>query len=240
MAAISQNIPNYGIGGISEQPDQLKLKGTVKDVENAIPDVVWGLYKRPGSKRLKREKITGDSGFGKKWFSYYRDQTEGAYIGHIDVEGRIRIWSCLNGAEKDVKYNKYNWTAGDSYGDTVGSPTTYNASEGDHTAIRTSSVDSKATISGDWGDFDGSGVHTNYGYLATTNPKDLSTLTINDTTFISNQDKPIRLHKNTGPQPYKFWSSVQLLRTENGRQYSLNIYEGDGGTTKPVPSATHI
>ena len=240
MAAISQNIPNYGIGGISEQPDQLKLKGTVKDVENAIPDVVWGLYKRPGSKRLKREKITGDSGFGKKWFSYYRDQTEGAYIGHIDVEGRIRIWSCLNGAEKDVKYNKYNWTAGDSYGDTVGSPTTYNASEGDHTAIRTSSVDSKATISGDWGDFDGSGVHTNYGYLATTNPKDLSTLTINDTTFISNQDKPIRLHKNTGPQPYKFWSYVQLLRTENGRQYSLNIYEGDGGTTKPVPSATHI
>ena len=40
MAGITQTIPRYD-GGISEQPDQLKLPGQVKNVENAIPDVTW-------------------------------------------------------------------------------------------------------------------------------------------------------------------------------------------------------
>ena len=42
MASITQTIPNY-VGGISEQPDQLKFPGQVKDVVNAIPDVTRGL-----------------------------------------------------------------------------------------------------------------------------------------------------------------------------------------------------
>ena len=44
MAGVTQTIPNY-VGGISEQPDQLKFPGQVKDVVNAIPDVTVGLYK---------------------------------------------------------------------------------------------------------------------------------------------------------------------------------------------------
>ena len=49
MAGITQEIPNYGTGGISQQPDQLKRPGQVKDAVNVIPDVVHGLYKRPGA-----------------------------------------------------------------------------------------------------------------------------------------------------------------------------------------------
>ena len=242
MAAISQNIPNYGIGGISEQPDQLKLKGTVKDVENAIPDVVWGLYKRPGSKRLKDIRL-GDTSpaYNKKWFSYYRDATEGPYIGHIDQHGKIKMWSCLDGSEKTVKYSEFQWTTtADNYGDETAT-STWSSAKKDHTAVATESVDSKATTSGDWFDYTESSTGSeNWGYLATSNPKDLKTLTINDTTFLSNKIKPVRIHKNTGNQPHKFWAYIQLLKTENGRQYSFNVYDSAGDHDKKIPSATHI
>ena len=48
MAGVSQQIPSY-YGGISEQADQLKRPGQVKDVVNAKTDITWGLYKRHGS-----------------------------------------------------------------------------------------------------------------------------------------------------------------------------------------------
>ena len=51
MAGITQTIPNFN-GGISEQPDQLKKPGQLKNAVNVVPDPVWGLYKRPGSKRI--------------------------------------------------------------------------------------------------------------------------------------------------------------------------------------------
>ena len=49
MPSITQTIPSF-TGGLSEQPDQLKFPGQVKDVVNAIPDITRGLYKRPGAK----------------------------------------------------------------------------------------------------------------------------------------------------------------------------------------------
>ena len=51
MPSITQTIPSF-TGGLSEQPDQLKFPGQVKDVQNAIPDITKGLYKRPGAKRV--------------------------------------------------------------------------------------------------------------------------------------------------------------------------------------------
>ena len=39
MAGITQVIPTY-VGGMSEQPDQLKFPGQTKSILNAIPDVV--------------------------------------------------------------------------------------------------------------------------------------------------------------------------------------------------------
>ena len=44
MAGITQSIPNY-ILGMSEQPDELKNPGQVKDIKNGIPDVTLGLTK---------------------------------------------------------------------------------------------------------------------------------------------------------------------------------------------------
>ena len=58
MSTVTQLVPNYVLG-ISEQPDELKLAGQVKDLVNAIPDVTLGCVKRPGSKFVK--KITPTS-----------------------------------------------------------------------------------------------------------------------------------------------------------------------------------
>ena len=106
MAGVSQQIPSY-YGGISEQADQLKRPGQVKDVVNAIPDITWGLYKRPGSKRIGTNKLTNVQSNG-SWFHYYRDETEGSYIGQIASDGKVRVWSCNDGDEKDVWYHTDN------------------------------------------------------------------------------------------------------------------------------------
>ncbi len=74
MAGITQIIPNY-TGGISEQPDLLKNPGQVKNIQNGIPDVTYGLYKRPGSKRIGTTIIPNVQS-GCSYFHYYRDEIE--------------------------------------------------------------------------------------------------------------------------------------------------------------------
>ena len=78
MPGISQTIPNFN-GGISEQPDQLKLPGQVKNAVNVIPDIINGLYKRPGSKRIGGSPLANIQSSG-SWFHYYRDDVEGCYL----------------------------------------------------------------------------------------------------------------------------------------------------------------
>ena len=60
MTGITQTIPNYH-GGISEQPDFKKNLGQVTNVVNAVPDLTYGLYKRPGSKRIDTSDVTSDT-----------------------------------------------------------------------------------------------------------------------------------------------------------------------------------
>ena len=49
MANITQTIPAL-TAGISQQPDEQKIPGQVKNMVNALPDVTQGLLKRPGGK----------------------------------------------------------------------------------------------------------------------------------------------------------------------------------------------
>ena len=72
MAAVTQTIDNY-LGGVSNQPDDKKMPGQVKEAINAYPDPTFGLQKRPGLKFLK-ELTDGSSAFDNndldtaKWF----------------------------------------------------------------------------------------------------------------------------------------------------------------------------
>ena len=83
MSGVSQTIPNFH-GGISEQPDYLKPLGKVKDALNVVPDLTYGLFKRLGARRIGTNPLAGVSSNNCKWFHYYTNSDEGAYIGQID------------------------------------------------------------------------------------------------------------------------------------------------------------
>ncbi len=101
MANITQTIPNLA-QGISQQPDEYKIPGQVKDMVNALPDVSQGLTKRPAGKFVASlSDGSNNSTTNGRWFHYYRDENE-QYIGQIAQNGVIKMWDCLSGAEKTV------------------------------------------------------------------------------------------------------------------------------------------
>lgn len=101
MANITQTIPAL-TAGISQQPDEQKIPGQVKDMVNALPDVTQGLTKRPAGKFVASlSDGSNNSTADGRWFHYYRDENE-QYIGQIAKNGVVRMWDCLSGAEKTV------------------------------------------------------------------------------------------------------------------------------------------
>ena len=97
MANVTQTIHSLN-AGISQQPDEQKIPGQVKDMLNAIPDITQGLLKRPAGKFVSTLVGSTDTG---KWFHYYRDETE-QYIGQVQRNGTVNMWDCLTGAAKTV------------------------------------------------------------------------------------------------------------------------------------------
>ena len=201
MAGVSQQIPSY-YGGISEQADQLKRPGQVKDVVNAIPDITWGLYKRPGSKRIGTNKLTNVQSNG-SWFHYYRDETEGSYIGQIASDGKVRVWSCNDGTEKNVWYHTDN--------------AIYDSVNSNHVAITSYLTPSSPTAT-----------------------EDLQALTINDTTYLTNRTKVVTTTGTTTAKPDAYAAYIEILRTENGRQYGLNISTPNGLRDDTLNRATRL
>ncbi len=114
MGSITQTIPNYQ-GGISQQPDELKLPGQVTEAKNVIPDLVDGLTKRPGGRLIKSlSDGSNNSVTNGRWFHYYRDEAE-QYIGQISRAGVLKMWSCLDGSEKTVTYDSSTSSALTTY-----------------------------------------------------------------------------------------------------------------------------
>ena len=180
MASITQSIPNY-TGGISEQPDERKFPGQVIDSINAIPDATYGLYKRPGSKRIGTTPLASVASGG-SWFHYYRDEDEGSYIGQVEANnGTLHVWRCSDGTKMTTVYGT-----------------------GGETAIK--------------------------AYLGTANPENLQFLTINDTTFVNQRETTVATTGTTDAASDTHYAYVEILRTENGRQYALNAYSGEGTT----------
>ena len=97
MANITQTIHSLN-AGISQQPDEQKIPGQVRDMLNAIPDVTQGLLKRPAGKFVKTLVGSTDTG---KWFHYYRDENE-QYVGQVQRNGTVKMWDCLTGNPKTV------------------------------------------------------------------------------------------------------------------------------------------
>ena len=102
MTSITQTIPSF-TGGISQQPDELVLPGQVKDLVNGVPDITDGLVKRPGSRFISA--LSGAS--AGTWFSYYRDRSEGAYVGQVQRNGAVKIWNTSGSLVHNGSANGY-------------------------------------------------------------------------------------------------------------------------------------
>jgi len=190
MASITQSIPNY-TGGISQQPDERKFPGQVVDVVNAIPDATNGLYKRPGAERVGTSKLENVAAGG-SWFHYYRDETEGSYIGQVDANGALKVWKAS--------------------GKNAGAAQTIVYGTGGETAIK--------------------------AYLSSATSEDIQFLSINDTTFASNRSKPVLHSGTTDGASDTHYAFIEILRTENGRQYGMNLYQSE--TTSELSRATRL
>jgi hypothetical protein len=101
MAAISQKIPNL-LGGVSQQPDPVKLPGQVRAAENVYLDPTFGCRKRPGSE-FTASLATGIPNES-TWFPIFRDSNERyAVCMYRDSNGfRVRVWDLNDGSERTV------------------------------------------------------------------------------------------------------------------------------------------
>ena len=73
-------------------------------------------------------------------------------------------------------------------------------------------------------------------YLATSDPENLQFLTINDTTFVSSRDTSnantlVGTTGTTDATPDAHFAFLELTRTENGRQFGINLYNNSNTTT---------
>jgi hypothetical protein len=96
MSTVTQRIPNFLLG-ISQQPDNRKFPGQLKDCVNAFPDYALGLLKRPGGQFVSN--LYGATTQG-KWFSILRDPQE-KYVAQYD-DNRFRVWNLLDGSPRAV------------------------------------------------------------------------------------------------------------------------------------------
>ena len=102
MAAVSQKIPNL-LGGISQQPDPVKLPGQVRVADNVYLDPTFGCRKRPSTEHIAR--LASDVPSNAKWFPIFRDKNEryavAIYLDSSSVP-TCRVWDLNNGDEKTV------------------------------------------------------------------------------------------------------------------------------------------
>ncbi len=116
MSAISQTINNV-LGGVSQQPDPVKLPGQVREAINVYLDPTFGCVKRPGTQFISKlsDSIPEDA----TWFPIFRDDKD-RYIACIykDNTGtNVRVWVADTGEERAVtlkgsslEYLTYNKT----------------------------------------------------------------------------------------------------------------------------------
>ena len=218
MASVTQTVPTY-TGGISQQPDELKVPGQVNKAKNVIPDVTHGLMKRPGGRLVAslsdsaafnipdgsntNTQYDPDSQTNGKWFSYYRDETE-QYLGQISRTGDVRMWKCSDGAPVPVVYHGGSGSSSE-------------------TALKL--------------------------YLNHNADDDIQSLTLNDYTYITNRATLKSDGTTTHPKTTVAMSAtvepvrpaevyIDLKKISYASQYALNLY--DSTTTSEVSTATRI
>ena len=103
MSAISQVIPNL-LGGVSQQPDPLKLPGQVREAKNVLLDPTFGCRKRPPTEFIA--KLASDIPKTARWFPIFRDENEryitAIYKSATTGQTILRVWEADTGVERTV------------------------------------------------------------------------------------------------------------------------------------------
>ena len=102
MSAVSQSYPNY-LGGLNEQPDELKKPGQLVEALNVIPDPVIGLTRRPGFELISQMPGVDPQG---TWFEMeLNNQINDDYIyfGCVNRDGTVHVFN-QDGEGQLVKY----------------------------------------------------------------------------------------------------------------------------------------
>ena len=100
MATVNQRIPNF-LGGVSQQPDKIKFPGQLRVCDNAVPDITFGLKKRPAGEFVGVLSNATSNGF---WYEILRDGDE-KYLIQITPSNStkpIRIWDISTGNEQTI------------------------------------------------------------------------------------------------------------------------------------------
>ena len=100
MSTFSQSIPNF-LSGVSQQPDNRKRPGQVKEAVNVYPDFALGMLKRPGSQFISTLFNATTVG-SPKWFPILRDSSE-KYVAQLD--GNVfKVWDLTTGLVQIVNH----------------------------------------------------------------------------------------------------------------------------------------
>ncbi len=105
MAQLNQRIPNF-LGGVSQQPDKIKFPGQLRVCDNAVPDITFGLTKRPAGEQVKTLANATSGGF---WYEIIRDgdekflvQITESNVGSNPAVHPIRVWNLQTGVEQTL------------------------------------------------------------------------------------------------------------------------------------------
>lgn len=218
MTSISQIIPNYSTGGISDQPDELKKPGQLRKCLNAYPDLIHGLYRRPGFELLGTltDPCNPGNNVNKKgtWFPFIRqDPTNGKqqnFLFNINKEGEVRAYD-IEGNSVDVHYRQ--------------SPLSLKKllDIGNQFRDSTDDIDQDQKIN-----ISDTTTCSSVDYL---NHEDFSndllrTVVINDLVVVTNPTEIVRMGKDSQPRPYEAF--IEVKQVAYGRDYDLGINIGDG------------
>ena len=116
MSAVSQSYPNY-LGGLNEQPDELKKPGQLVQATNVIPDPTIGLSRRPGFELINQSIVdpvelpySVNPDPEGTWFEIeLSNQVNEDYIyfGNVTQDGKIVIFN-QDGVKQAVRYTENN------------------------------------------------------------------------------------------------------------------------------------
>ncbi len=106
MAAVSQKIPNL-LGGVSQQPDPVKLPGQVRAADNVYLDPTFGCRKRPGTEHVGVLSVGESVPATARWFSIFRDNNERYAVAlYTNPDLAIKVWDLNDGSERTVNISE--------------------------------------------------------------------------------------------------------------------------------------